>query len=241
VTVEDFEADVLRNEERLHKLPDSRACFASRFSRRGTRPGSATRSAGSCGGTTTVRAAPRSTPATGYYTSAFAPGAPRTRAPIRSVFATRTSRTCGTARSTYDALARKAVGRSVKHTLILHTNAVNAAFLPDVIRMFPTAAWKVSTPRARFATRSSTRSRTFSRGREPRLVAREGEGPARPSLPGRGLDVRKADPRRRGNCNGATLRQRARLLNAECVQSARRGPWTRWCISKFRSTTRSAR
>jgi len=43
----------------------------------------------------------------------------------------------------YEALSRRGVGRSVKHTLILHVNAVNAAFLPDVIRMFRSRGWKL--------------------------------------------------------------------------------------------------
>ncbi|HMF44399.1 MAG TPA: polysaccharide deacetylase family protein [Polyangia bacterium] len=43
----------------------------------------------------------------------------------------------------YDGLSRRVVGRSVKHTLILHVNAVNAAFLPDVIRMFRSHGWKL--------------------------------------------------------------------------------------------------
>ena len=43
----------------------------------------------------------------------------------------------------YDALSRRVLGRSVRHTLLLHTNAINAAFLPDVIRMFRDRGWKV--------------------------------------------------------------------------------------------------
>jgi peptidoglycan-N-acetylglucosamine deacetylase len=43
----------------------------------------------------------------------------------------------------YDTLSKRLVGRSVKHTLMLHTNAINAAFLPDVIKMFRERGWKV--------------------------------------------------------------------------------------------------
>ena len=35
----------------------------------------------------------------------------------------------------YDGLARKLLGRSPKHVVLLHTNAINAEFLPDLIAM----------------------------------------------------------------------------------------------------------
>ena len=43
----------------------------------------------------------------------------------------------------YDQLSRRVAGRSVRHVLMLHTNAINAAFLPDVIHMFRARGWKV--------------------------------------------------------------------------------------------------
>jgi peptidoglycan/xylan/chitin deacetylase (PgdA/CDA1 family) len=43
----------------------------------------------------------------------------------------------------YEELGKRVVGRSVKHTLLLHTNRINANFLPDVIRMFGAKGWKV--------------------------------------------------------------------------------------------------
>jgi len=43
----------------------------------------------------------------------------------------------------YESLAKKVLGRSPEHVLLLHTNAVNAAFLPDVIEMFRSRGWKV--------------------------------------------------------------------------------------------------
>jgi len=42
----------------------------------------------------------------------------------------------------YESLARQALGRSPQHILLLHTNAVNAALLPDVIEMFRSKGWK---------------------------------------------------------------------------------------------------
>ena len=43
----------------------------------------------------------------------------------------------------YDDLSKKVVGRSVAHTLLLHVNSINAAFLGDVIRMFRARGWNV--------------------------------------------------------------------------------------------------
>jgi len=43
----------------------------------------------------------------------------------------------------YDGLSRQVLGRSAKHVLVLHTNAINAAFLPDVIAMFKSKGWKI--------------------------------------------------------------------------------------------------
>jgi peptidoglycan/xylan/chitin deacetylase (PgdA/CDA1 family) len=41
----------------------------------------------------------------------------------------------------YDALARKVLGRSPAHVLLLHTNAINAAWLGDVVQAFRAAGW----------------------------------------------------------------------------------------------------
>lgn len=43
----------------------------------------------------------------------------------------------------YDDLARKIVGRSVKHTILMHFNLLNALFLGDLITMFKTRGWPV--------------------------------------------------------------------------------------------------
>lgn len=42
----------------------------------------------------------------------------------------------------YDGLARAHLGRSPAHVLLLHTNAINAAWLPDVIAAFRDAGWR---------------------------------------------------------------------------------------------------
>ena len=46
----------------------------------------------------------------------------------------------------YDALSEKLFHRSIKHVLLLHTNAINAAFLPDVIAMFKSKGWTFVSP-----------------------------------------------------------------------------------------------
>ncbi|MBI9080960.1 MAG: polysaccharide deacetylase family protein [Pseudodesulfovibrio sp.] len=46
----------------------------------------------------------------------------------------------------YDALSKEVLNRSVKHVLLLHTNAINAAFLPDIIKMYKTNGWKIISP-----------------------------------------------------------------------------------------------
>lgn len=43
----------------------------------------------------------------------------------------------------YDKLARSVLGRSPKHTLLVHHNLLNALFLDDVIQMFKDKGWKV--------------------------------------------------------------------------------------------------
>lgn len=53
--------------------------------------------------------------------------------------------------SYYDELSKRVLGRSVKHVLLLHTNALNAAFLPDVIAMFRAKGWTIVSPEEAFA------------------------------------------------------------------------------------------
>ena len=43
----------------------------------------------------------------------------------------------------YDDLARKAIGRSVKHTILVHYNLLNALFLGDLLDMFQSKGWKL--------------------------------------------------------------------------------------------------
>lgn len=51
----------------------------------------------------------------------------------------------------YDGLAQRVLHRSVKHVLLLHTNAINAAFLPDVIAMFRANGWTIVAPDEAYA------------------------------------------------------------------------------------------
>jgi hypothetical protein len=46
----------------------------------------------------------------------------------------------------YDGLSRQLYHRSVKHVMLLHTNAINAAFLPDILEMLRENGWTVVRP-----------------------------------------------------------------------------------------------
>jgi len=46
----------------------------------------------------------------------------------------------------YEALARQLLGRSPAHVMQLHTNAVNAEFLDDVIALFRRKGWRIVSP-----------------------------------------------------------------------------------------------
>jgi len=43
----------------------------------------------------------------------------------------------------YDALARECIGRSPRHTLLLHYNLINVLFLNDALQMFTEKGWKL--------------------------------------------------------------------------------------------------
>ncbi|MDT4895241.1 MAG: peptidoglycan-N-acetylglucosamine deacetylase [Acidobacteriota bacterium] len=43
----------------------------------------------------------------------------------------------------YDELSRKTLGRSVRHTLLVHHNVLNGLFLGDVLHMFKSKGWKL--------------------------------------------------------------------------------------------------
>lgn len=43
----------------------------------------------------------------------------------------------------YDELSRKVLGRSVKHTLLVHHNVLNGLFLGDVLQMFKSKGWEL--------------------------------------------------------------------------------------------------
>ncbi len=51
----------------------------------------------------------------------------------------------------YDTLATTVLGRGLQHVLLLHANAINAAFLPDVIAMFRGRGWEFVSPEAAWA------------------------------------------------------------------------------------------
>lgn len=42
----------------------------------------------------------------------------------------------------YDSLARRVLGRSVKHTLLVHYNLLNGLFLDDLMKMFESKGWR---------------------------------------------------------------------------------------------------
>ena len=51
----------------------------------------------------------------------------------------------------YDELALKLIGRSPKHVMLLHVNAINAQFLPDVIGALRQRGWVIVAPAEAFA------------------------------------------------------------------------------------------
>jgi len=46
----------------------------------------------------------------------------------------------------YDSLSEQVLNRSVKHVILLHTNAINAEFLPDIIAMYRSKGWDIISP-----------------------------------------------------------------------------------------------
>lgn len=50
----------------------------------------------------------------------------------------------------YDGLAKRVLGRSPAHVMLLHTNAINAEFLPDVLAMFKDKGWDIVSPMLAF-------------------------------------------------------------------------------------------
>ena len=62
----------------------------------------------------------------------------------------------------YDTLARELFGRSPRHVLLLHTNAINAEYLDEVIAAFRAAGWKIVPPSRAY------RDRIYAR--EPQTV-----------------------------------------------------------------------
>jgi len=50
----------------------------------------------------------------------------------------------------YERLARELLGRSPAHVMLLHTNGINAAFLPAIIAMFKAKGWKIVSPTEAF-------------------------------------------------------------------------------------------
>lgn len=51
----------------------------------------------------------------------------------------------------YDELSRKAIGRSVKHTLLIHHSVLNAMFLDELLRMFKRKGWQLIDAEEAFA------------------------------------------------------------------------------------------
>ncbi len=47
----------------------------------------------------------------------------------------------------YDNLVQQLTGRTIKHTLLIHHNLLNALFLKDILKMYKNRGWKVIDPR----------------------------------------------------------------------------------------------
>jgi peptidoglycan/xylan/chitin deacetylase (PgdA/CDA1 family) len=50
----------------------------------------------------------------------------------------------------YDSLSQRVLNRSVKHILLLHVNPINAAFLPDILKMYRSKGWQIISPQEAF-------------------------------------------------------------------------------------------
>lgn len=46
----------------------------------------------------------------------------------------------------YDSLSEQLLNRSIKHVILLHTNAINSVFLPDIIAMYKSKGWTIISP-----------------------------------------------------------------------------------------------
>jgi peptidoglycan/xylan/chitin deacetylase (PgdA/CDA1 family) len=142
-TLAEFEADVLRDEVLLRELPGFTRLFRFPYFKEGDtaakRDGfrAFLRALGYRQGRATIDASDW------YYDARFRqwqakhPGADPS--PFRAAYLDH----LWSRAQYYDALARKEVGRPVAHTLLLHTNAINAAFLGDVLQMFRVRGWNV--------------------------------------------------------------------------------------------------
>lgn len=141
VSLPEFEADVLREEVLLCELPGFTRLFRFPFFKEGDtadkRDGfrAFLRAHGYRQGRATIDASDW------YYDRRFRqwqqkhPGADP--APYRDAYL----RHLWSRAQYYDGLARQVLGQPVVHTLLLHTNAINAAFLGDVLRMFRARGW----------------------------------------------------------------------------------------------------
>jgi peptidoglycan/xylan/chitin deacetylase (PgdA/CDA1 family) len=60
----------------------------------------------------------------------------------------------------YDQLSRDVLGRSVPHTLLIHYNLLNSLFLGDLLAMFRSKGWALSTWKKHFRIKCSLANRT---------------------------------------------------------------------------------
>jgi peptidoglycan/xylan/chitin deacetylase (PgdA/CDA1 family) len=51
----------------------------------------------------------------------------------------------------YSSLAKQVLGHDIDHVILLHTNTINATFLPDVIAMFRAHGWEIIAPAVAYA------------------------------------------------------------------------------------------
>ena len=70
----------------------------------------------------------------------------------------------------YDSLAKTTVGRSVKHTLLMHFNLLNALFLDDLLKMFKSKGWQLINAEDAFSDPVLRRNQGAAGGKH-RLVA----------------------------------------------------------------------
>jgi peptidoglycan/xylan/chitin deacetylase (PgdA/CDA1 family) len=142
VSVEDFEADVLREQALFNALPTWRKRLRFPYLKEGETAVKRDRMR-EWMRTNGYLAAPVSIDASDWYYNERFLKLPHGDAEKASTFLRVYLAHLWDRANFYESLAKRVLGRSPEHVMLLHTNAVNAKFLPDVIEMFRSRGWKI--------------------------------------------------------------------------------------------------